>query len=62
MMKTFCSSLPAPLVVQVLEADRSDHEIVNYAIETLVNVTSPETFQEEMGKSRQTNARKKRSQ
>ncbi|XP_045126638.1 general vesicular transport factor p115-like isoform X3 [Portunus trituberculatus] len=35
-------------LIQVLEADRSDHEIVNYAIETLVHITSPETFQEEM--------------
>lgn len=35
-------------LAQVLEVDRSDHEIVNYAIETLVNITSPETFQEEL--------------
>ena len=36
--------------LQVLEADRSDHEIVNYALETLVNVTAPEVFAEECGK------------
>ena len=40
-------------LLQVLEADRSDHEIVNYAIETLVHITSPETYQEELGKSGQ---------
>ncbi|KAK7075823.1 Vesicle-mediated ER to Golgi transport protein, partial [Halocaridina rubra] len=34
-------------LLQVLEADRSDHEIVNYALETLVNVTAPEVFSEE---------------
>ncbi|XP_068236171.1 general vesicular transport factor p115 isoform X2 [Palaemon carinicauda] len=34
-------------LLQVLEADRSDHEIVNYALETLVNVTAPEIFPEE---------------
>lgn len=48
------------LVIQVLETDRSDHEIVNYAIETLVNITSPETFQEELGRSGQVNTRKNR--
>ncbi|MPC36337.1 General vesicular transport factor p115 [Portunus trituberculatus] len=47
------NDLPEGLAVKgkeeiVLEADRSDHEIVNYAIETLVHITSPETFQEEM--------------
>lgn len=47
------------LVTQVLETDRSDHEIVNYAIETLVNITSPETFQEELGKSCQVEIRNK---
>lgn len=35
-------------LTQVLEADRSDHEIVNYALETLVHITSPETYQEEL--------------
>lgn len=36
--------------LQVLEADRSDHETVNYSLETLVNVTSPEEYPEETGK------------
>ncbi|KAB7500250.1 General vesicular transport factor, partial [Armadillidium nasatum] len=31
-------------LIQVLESDRSDHEIVNYALETLVNITSDEMF------------------
>ncbi|KAK4312132.1 hypothetical protein Pmani_016425 [Petrolisthes manimaculis] len=34
-------------LTQVLEADRNDHEIVNYAIESLVNVTGPEEYPEE---------------
>ncbi|KAG7163979.1 General vesicular transport factor p115-like [Homarus americanus] len=34
-------------LTQVLEADRSDHEIVNYSLETLVNITSPEEYPEE---------------
>ncbi|GLH03306.1 General vesicular transport factor p115 [Gryllus bimaculatus] len=32
---------------QVLEADRADAEIVGYALDTLCNITSPETFEEE---------------
>nr|XP_053654796.1 LOW QUALITY PROTEIN: general vesicular transport factor p115-like [Cherax quadricarinatus] len=35
-------------LTQVLETDRSDHEIVNYSLETLVNITSPEEYPEEM--------------
>nr|XP_045622193.1 general vesicular transport factor p115-like isoform X2 [Procambarus clarkii] len=35
-------------LIQVLEADRSDHEIVNYSLETLVNITSPEEYPEEI--------------
>ncbi|KAK7069241.1 hypothetical protein SK128_013171, partial [Halocaridina rubra] len=38
---------PSGAADTVLEADRSDHEIVNYALETLVNVTAPEVFSEE---------------
>ncbi|XP_076056699.1 general vesicular transport factor p115 isoform X2 [Oratosquilla oratoria] len=34
-------------LVQVLESDRNDHEIVNYALETLANVTSSEVYPEE---------------
>ncbi|XP_037797564.1 general vesicular transport factor p115-like isoform X4 [Penaeus monodon] len=34
-------------LLQVLESDRNDHEIVNYALETLVNITAPEVFPEE---------------
>ncbi|XP_042868346.1 general vesicular transport factor p115-like isoform X3 [Penaeus japonicus] len=34
-------------LLQVLESDRNDHEIVNYALETLVNITASEVFPEE---------------
>lgn len=33
--------------VQVLESDRTDCEIIGYALDTLYNVTSPEQFEEE---------------
>lgn len=36
---------------KVLEADRNDHDIVNYALETLVNVTGPEEYPEEAGET-----------
>ncbi|XP_071524223.1 general vesicular transport factor p115 isoform X3 [Panulirus ornatus] len=35
-------------LIQVLEADRSDHEIVYYSLETLVNVTATEEYPEEI--------------
>lgn len=34
-------------IMTVLESDRNDHETVNYALETLVNITSPEVYEEE---------------
>lgn len=37
--------------LKVLEADRNDHDIVNYALETLVNVTGPEEYPEETGET-----------
>lgn len=37
-----------PCLVQILEMDRSDCEIIGYALETLCNVTSEEQFDEEM--------------
>lgn len=37
-----------PCLIQILETDRSDCEIIGYALETLCNVTSQEQFEEEM--------------
>lgn len=37
-----------PCLAQILEMDRSDCEIVGYALETLCNITSQEQFDEEM--------------
>lgn len=37
-----------PCLIQILEMDRSDCEIIGYALETLCNVTSQEQFDEEM--------------
>ncbi|XP_074106802.1 general vesicular transport factor p115 [Cotesia typhae] len=37
-------------VRQVLEMDRTDYEIVGLALDTLCNITSPETFDEEVDK------------
>ncbi|CAL4070066.1 unnamed protein product, partial [Meganyctiphanes norvegica] len=34
-------------IMMVLETDRNDHETVNYALETLVNITSPDVYDEE---------------
>lgn len=37
-----------PCLIQILEMDRSDCEIIGYALETLCNVTSQEQFDEEV--------------
>ena len=34
---------------QALQSDRTDHELVNNVLETLITVTSPEPFQDEIG-------------
>ena len=34
------------VLIQVLEMDRSDPEIVSYALETMCNITSAEPFEE----------------
>lgn len=34
-------------LLQVLEMDRRDCEIVGYALDTLCNITSPESFEDE---------------
>ncbi|KAF2353198.1 Vesicle tethering protein Uso1/P115-like head domain [Trinorchestia longiramus] len=38
-------------LLQALSNDRSDHELVNYALETLIAITSPEPFEEEIEES-----------
>lgn len=37
-----------PCLLQILEMDRSDCEIIGYALETLCNITSQEQFEEEI--------------
>ncbi|KAA0198422.1 hypothetical protein HAZT_HAZT006511 [Hyalella azteca] len=38
-------------LLHALSNDRSDHELVNYALETLISITSPEPFEEEIEES-----------
>lgn len=35
-------------MIAILETDRSDEEILGYALDTLCNICSPEEFEEEV--------------
>lgn len=39
-------------MISVMEADRSDEELIGYALDTLCNICSPEDFDEELDDSK----------